>query len=162
MRAITWDKFSIDTLSLVERITQQQQSYDLIVCVMRGGCVPSSIISNALDVPMLSLGIKSYTGLQSGDIHVYQSFISDLYFMRSFSIVNNVLVVDDLSDTGKTFNYFVETYKDLFSTIHTAAPYIKTGTAHVPTYYTQEFAADEWLEFPWESTLAQPKYLHAV
>lgn len=162
MRAITWEKFSKDTQSIAASITQQQQTYDLIVCVMRGGCVPSSILSNALDTPMLALGVRSYAEQQSGEVSVYQSFISDLYYMKGHTTIDKVLVVDDLSDTGGTFEYFIRTYKDLFGTIHTAAPYIKTGTKHIPTYYTEEFNSSEWLEFPWETPLVDTKYLHAV
>ena len=163
MRVVSWDSFSADMSSLLSQITQHTPSYDLIICVMRGGCVPACMISNALNVPMLAFGAKSYTQDHKAlEIEVYQSFISDLWNMKSNRDVSNVLVVDDLSDTGNTFEYFVQTYQSIFKTIHTAAPYIKTGTSHLPTYYARELAAGEWIEFPWEASVAENKYLHAV
>lgn len=163
MLAISWDQISKDTAALAQSIVESGYEYDLIVGAMRGGCIPACIISHALDIPMLTIGIKTYEGnMKTSNIDIYQSIISDLYNMRQAQSVERVLFVDDLSDTGETFNYLKTTYLSTFKLIHTAALYIKTETRHIPDFWVQEFAKNQWLEFPWESTLKISKYIHAV
>lgn len=149
--AITWKQLHQDCMQLVENIRSTKLEYDLIVGLMRGGCVPATIISHALDVPMMTIGIKTYDHTQkTHNVDAYQAAHGDFYNMRQRRSIMRVLLVDDLSDTGDTFEYVVRNYSSILPQLDTAAPYIKSQTQFRPTYFAQEFFNSEWLVFPWE------------
>lgn len=153
MRHISWDELAADCRQLVTQIKNTDHHYDLVIGLLRGGCVPATLISHDLDVPMMAIGIRTYDDQHKTDkVDAYQSSYGDIFNLKQRTSIEKVLVVDDLSDSGDTFNYISKMYAGVFNTIHTAAPYIKTGTNHVPTYYTHECISGEWLEFPWENT----------
>jgi uncharacterized protein len=61
-----------------------------------------------------------------------------------------VLVVDDISDSG-------ETLKDAVSLgFKTATLAVRKGTDTFPTFSGSLFTSDEWLVFPWESNNSKP------
>ena len=61
----------------------------------------------------------------------------------------SILLVDDVSDHGKTFKRGIEYLKELgVKKITTASPYIKTWTKHVPDFYIK--ATDRWIIFPFD------------
>ena len=145
---------SADCRKLATQIKSAGHDYDLVIGLLRGGCVPATMISHDLDVPMMSIGIRSYDDQNKTDkVDAYQASYGDIFNLKQRRSIDKVLVVDDLSDSGDTFNYIHKMYAGVFNTIHTAAPYIKTGTNHVPTYYSHECSSDLWLVFPWENTL---------
>jgi uncharacterized protein len=148
---ISWDNLHADCKHIVSEISRDDRDVDIIVGLLRGGTVPATIISHLLNKPMIAVGLRSYTGKQRGAaMEVYQSAMEDIQRLcsqRKF----NALFVDDLSDTGETLNYMLETYSPLFSSVFTATPYIKLGTKHVPHYYSHAYAKGVWLDFPWET-----------
>jgi len=61
-----------------------------------------------------------------------------------------VLIVDDLTDTGKT----AKVVRDLLPKAHFAAVYAKPmGRPQVDTFIT-EVSQDTWIYFPWDTGLA--------
>jgi hypoxanthine phosphoribosyltransferase len=149
--AITWRQLHQDCTQLVENIRSTKLEYDLVVGLMRGGCIPATIISHALDVPMMTIGIKTYEHMQkTHHVDAYQAAHGDFYNMRQRRSIMRVLLVDDLSDTGDTFEYVARHYSSILPQLDTAAPYIKSHTRFRPTYFAQEFINNEWLVFPWE------------
>lgn len=148
---ITWDTLHSDCKHVTSLIAQDRRDIDIIVGLLRGGTVPATIISHLLDKPMITVGLRSYNNTQrSNTIEVYQSAVEDIQQLSTERKLN-ALFVDDLSDTGETLNYMLETYSPLFSNVFTAAPYIKMGTKHIPHYYSYTYAKDVWLDFPWET-----------
>ena len=149
---ITWQQLHDDCLQIVSKIKNSNKEYDLVVGLTRGGCIPATIISHALDVPMLAIGVKTYDDkTKNSRVDAYQAAYGDIYNMRQRRSIMHTLVVDDLSDTGDTFAYITRTYSTVLPGMDTAAPYIKSHTIFKPTYYTTEFTNNEWLVFPWET-----------
>lgn len=154
MTSISWDEIYSDSKALANSI-QLVHNIDICVGLLRGGCIPATIISHQLNIPMFAVGIKSYNNDHTQDnIEHYQKAGKSLinYIHNTFKHSRGVrcLVVDDLSDSGTTFKYFNEMYEDMFESIISASLYIKSGTGHVPDFYQKEFNKTEWLEFPWE------------
>jgi len=54
---------------------------------------------------------------------------------------NDILVVDDLVDTGKTIKGLLQ---------DTAVIFYKPRSIVKPTFYVTEVPNDEWIVFPWE------------
>lgn len=151
MKYFLWDTITRDAKTIAERIKATKQPFDLIIGLLRGGSIPATIISHHLDVPMMCIGIKTYDDQsKTGNVDAYQAAYGDIFNLKSKRSVQRVLIVDDLSDTGDTFKYVINTYGHLFEEMQTAALYIKSNTTHVPNFYHAEFDAKEWLVFPWE------------
>lgn len=126
---------------------------DHVVALARGGLAPASMIANRLGIRhVYSMGIASY---KPGENHetrdtfdVYQSITIN---NPRFNASDRVLVVDDISDRGDTFNHVCQMLmKQHAVQIRTAALVIKPETAHTPDYFHITVPQDCWVTFPWE------------
>ena len=80
---------------LAELIRENEIKYDYIVALGRGGLIPGAMLSYKLDIKNLqNLGIN--TRQEDG------KYLETLVYQRP-TISGNVLVVDDINDSGKTF-----------------------------------------------------------
>jgi len=118
---------------------------DVIVGILRGGVIPARILGDRLGVPdMATMEIKLYkgVGLRGDRPYLRQPPMLDLSG-------KNVLVVDDISDTGLTLQLAVEVVNLYFPReVRTATVYIKPWTDFVPDYYGAK--SRNWIVFPWE------------
>lgn len=143
MVTLSWDKIHTDTKTLATKINIE---FDLLIALQRGGTIPCTVLSHILGKPMISIGVSSYDGTVKTDfITQYQDCFNSRY------IGKRVIFVDDLSDTGDTFNFVLSTYHKFFKEMYTASLYTKFGTKCVPSFYVTEFQSGQWLEFPWET-----------
>jgi len=83
-------------------ITLSKWRPDLIVGIGRGGLLPAVMISQYFDIKMNSLDISLRDG---GDTVSNCGLASDVYDGM------NILVVDDINDTGATFNWLMEDWR---------------------------------------------------
>lgn len=151
MKHFSWDQITHDSRAIAAHIQSTENPFDLIIALLRGGTIPATIISHVLNVPMIAIGIKTYDDKsKTGSVDAYQAAYGDIFNLKARRSIQRVLVVDDLADTGDTFKYITNAYAHLFEEIQTAALYIKTNTKHIPNFYQEEHAANEWLMFPWE------------
>lgn len=143
---VSWDQFHRDARALAWRLAGQGE-WEAIVCITRGGLVPAAIISRELGIRMIeTVCIASY--------HDYKNQ-SDLQVLKgiSQSVIDledgqgaGVLVVDDLTDTGKT----AAEVRDMLPKAHFATVYAKpSGRPMVDTFIT-EVSQDTWIYFPWD------------
>lgn len=58
---------------------------------------------------------------------------------------NEILVVDDISDTGKTLIKFRHIKHCLTATLT-----VKDWTKFPPDYHVREYLSNQWISFPWE------------
>lgn len=119
--------------------------FDLIVTLSRGGLVPARIMSDLLEInDVVVLDVKYYTGIGKR---------SDRPIIREVSKAlidsKNVLLVDDVVDTGESLKATVEYIKGLNPRC------LKVFTLHVkphrvinPDIYVSETSA--WIIYPWE------------
>lgn len=125
-----------------------------IVALARGGLVPAAIMANQLGVRhVYSLGVSSYEQNEDGTeqpshFEMYQRIPMNINRCRDDEYV---LVIDDISDRGGTFNYAAEYVKSTVGgQIITMSLVIRPDTKHVPTYYCDTIEKDRWVVFPWE------------
>lgn len=112
-----------------------------IIAITRGGMVPACIMARELEV----LNIETFC-ITSYDVKEQ----SETKILKKPSTVDNDgegwLVVDDLVDTGKTF----ELVRELYPKAHYACIYVKPmGEKQTDTYVTA-FSQDTWVHFPWD------------
>lgn len=116
-----------------------QEKFDYICGIPRGGLIPAIILSHELEVPYL---------------HDIESAPSN----------TKILVVDEISETGKTFLNLQRQTTNL--TKHNnvkfeyAALYVRSNSQFVPKFYAEILIDDTWLQMPFESvtsSLEKPK-----
>lgn len=145
MMHVSWDDVEKLSYKVADSVKDSGFEVDVIVGIMRGGVIPARIIADRLGVDRIEVvEIKLYTGIgtRGEKPFVTRPVIGELRGL-------NVLVVDDISDTGLT----LESALNLVSlyapaTVRTATLYVKPWTRLVPDYYAE--MTDKWVVFPWE------------
>ena len=116
-----------------------------VVAVTRGGMVPAMVVARELDLRVVeTISVKSYD-------HQVQSEAKILKEPAEVYVGNGdgILIVDDLVDTGKTFQAIRKNYPKA----HYAAVYAKPlGKDSLDTFIT-EVSQDTWIFFPWDMAL---------
>lgn len=94
---ISWDEFHRHTRELAQKL--KANNYSKIVAVSRGGLLPAGILAYELNIRNVEvINMSSYDGetqRQDKDITVKADI---------GTVDEQTLIVDDISDTGKTFN----------------------------------------------------------
>jgi hypothetical protein len=86
---------------------------DYIVGLVRGGLVPATKLSHYLDIPMYALDPRESNLWMAEEAFGYVPF-EDQEVVKSrwdISYKKNILIIDDINDTGKTFNNLIEDWR---------------------------------------------------
>ncbi|MCE4616403.1 MAG: hypothetical protein F7C09_04985 [Aeropyrum sp.] len=142
---ISWDDVDEAVREVAASIRRSGFEPNVIVGILRGGVVPARLLADELGVEDIGIvEVKLYTsiGVRKPRPYIRQPLVLEV---RG----RNVLVVDDVSDSGLTLQYAIEAV-DLYmpSQVKTATLYIKPWTSLIPDYYAR--SVDKWIVFPWE------------
>lgn len=107
---LTWEQFGSSLNILLSRIPKNKYKY--IFGIPRGGLIIAVWLSHQLKLPL-----------------IHQMFPH-----------SEILIVDDIADTGKTLK--------VFEAWDTATLYYKPRSEIIPTYYAVE--TSDWIVFPYE------------
>lgn len=141
---VSWDQFHRDARALAWRLAGLEQKFKAIVCITRGGLVPAAIISRELNIRVIeTVCIASYHDYNTqGELDILKGITPVLAENGG----EGVLIVDDLTDTGKT----AAEVRGLLPKAHFAAVYAKPkGCPLIDTFVT-EVSQDTWIYFPWD------------
>ncbi len=147
MFPVSWDQFHRDARALAWRLAEAGP-FNSIVCITRGGLVPAAVIARELDVRMIeTVCIASYHDYKNqGELSVLKDVADTIKATKG----EGVLVIDDLTDTGKT----AKIVREMLPKAHFATVYAKpAGRPLVDTFVT-EVSQDTWIFFPWDMGLA--------
>lgn len=146
---VSWDQFHRDARALAWRLNAHGP-FDAIVCITRGGLVPSAIVARELGVRLIeTICVASYEFTRQGELTVLKE-VSDSLRARPEAEMRKILFVDDLVDTGKTAKFV----REMLPHAHFATVYAKPmGRPMVDTFVT-EVSQDTWIYFPWDTGLA--------
>ena len=130
---ISWEQIHRDSRALawrLENITPNSGPWKTVVAVTRGGMVPSMIVARELDIRVVeTISVKSYDHQVQTDANILK-FPSESYVGDG----ENILIIDDLVDTGKTFH----TIRKHYPKAHYAAVYAKPkGKEVIDTFITE-------------------------
>ena len=112
--------------------------------------MPAAIVARELDLRLIeSVCVASYHDYANqGELRVLKD-ISPAIKALGGGTGQGVLVVDDLTDTGKT----AKVVRDMLPKAHFAAVYAKpAGRPMIDTFVT-EVSQDTWIYFPWDMGL---------
>jgi hypoxanthine phosphoribosyltransferase/molybdopterin converting factor small subunit len=142
---VSWDDIEEMVREISDLIVKSGYKVDVIVGILRGGIIPAKLIADELGVDDLgAMEIKLYkrVGERAQKPYIRQPLTLSIK-------ERNVLIVDDVSDTGLTLSTAINAL-ELYSPkkIRTATLYIKPWTKLIPDYYSR--ISSRWIVFPWE------------
>ena len=126
-RFLNWNDIDRAINRLVASIDSSKVKLDAIGGLPRGGLTPAVILSHRLSIPFIS-----------------QANISN--------ITGNILIVDDICDSGKTLSKF-----KFEENIYTATLHWKQSAEYQPNYFWEIAYENEWIVYPWENKDSQTK-----
>src|SRR5690606_23778742 len=130
--------------ALAWRLASANGNWKAIVCITRGGLVPAAVIARELGIRLIeTVCVASYHDYNSqGELQVLKEIHPALLENEG----KDVLIVDDLTDTGKT----AAIVRAMVPKAHFATMYAKPkGRPLVDTFVT-EVSQDTWIYFPWD------------
>jgi len=141
----SWEQIYELLLNLANRIRKAHFRPDVIVGISRGGWTPARIMSDLLENPELAnVKAEFYLGVAEtkGEPVITQPV--------SVSVMGKkVLVVDDVSDTGKSLRLVRSHLREHGATeVKIATIYYKPWSILPPDWYEKETSS--WVIFPWE------------
>jgi uncharacterized protein len=115
---VTWEEVEELVDLLAKQIAQSGYQIEYIFGLQRGGLIPAVMLSHKLGIPMTQDPNRQ-----------------------------NILIVDDICDSGETFKeFFLEYPHSIFACLH-----FKPHTSDFnPTFSANMFLSDAWLVYPWE------------
>ncbi len=141
-------------LDLARKVRNDKFNPDIIVGVSRGGWTPARVLSDLLENPKIAnIKAEFYLGVAETKKEpiITQGVSVDVKNKK-------VLVVDDVSDTGKSL-CLVKAHLDKQGAraLKIATLYYKPWSITKPDYY--EKTTRDWIIFPWERKEALKKVL---
>jgi len=146
---VSWDQFHRDARALAWRLAEKGP-FEAIVCITRGGLVPAAIVARELGVRHIeTVCVASYDHTKQGDLVMIKEIGASIRAIGG-GTGQGVLVIDDLTDTGKT----AKMIRAMLPRAHFATVYAKpAGVPNIDTFIT-EVSQDTWIYFPWDMGLS--------
>lgn len=141
---VSWSKLHSELFTLSQIISKDKAEFDLIIVIARGGLTVGHLLSDFLHLPVASLTISSYQSINKRHKPIV------LCDVGANMTGKKILLVDDVSDTGKTFIHALAHIKKLGAKhVKTASIHIKPNTSLIPDYYVKKI--DAWAIYPFET-----------
>ncbi|ABN69712.1 phosphoribosyltransferase [Staphylothermus marinus F1] len=142
---ISWKQLHIALINLAKTMISEGYRPDIIYAVIKGGLIPARILSDLLEVDQIGfIGVKFYKGIGTREAK------PELTLPPTHPVRNkNVLVVDDVVDSGRTLQLVLEELNRYGArNIKSLVIYVKPWSPIYPDYYYKE--TRNWVVFPWE------------
>ena len=120
-----WDNFDNDIGEIKTKFKEDNYQPKAVFGIPKGGLPLAVKISNLFDIPL---------------------FVDLIEANKKFENKKDILIVDDISDSGKTFKKIK--YREYYTTL---AIFIRYNTSYVPNYYLRKIDDDSWIVFGWEN-----------
>ncbi len=140
---ISWVRYQTLAQKLAAAILDQQKPFDQIIAISRGGLTLGHLLSDFLRIPISVIAIQSYTDIQT------QGEVTIMGKLQTSIAGKHILLVDDVSDSGKTFKRGVGYLKRCRpASITTVAMFYKPRSIFRPDYFAGQ--TGKWILFPYE------------
>ena len=152
---ITFDEYTKIVEKLAVQIHRKYQP-TVLVGIMRGAAPILDILSRILKLPIAYIVIQSYSGEGMEDKQGELMFAREISSLANNEDFKNVLLVDDLSDTGLTLNKSIEWLKnypqtkDYIKVVKTACLWKKKSSIFEPDFCPVRLDSDPWIVQPTE------------
>ena len=159
----TWRDVEHHTQEILRQICSDSWRPDYVVGLTRGGLVPANLISQYLGCRMetLKVSLRDDTECESN------LWMAEDAFGHEMDRPKNILIVDDINDTGATLNYIREDWPsgcfpdnprwtEVWGSNVRVAVLVdnESSKSEVPVSYSavdiNKAEQDSWIVFPWE------------
>lgn len=141
MKNYTFDEFKVDIKNL------KLKKPDAIIAIARGGLTFAHYLSQKFNIrDVFSINVISYEGNKKlEDIKIFN--------IPNLSNHKNILIVDDISDSGDTFMHVLNTLKNRYpqKNFKTISIFYKPTSKYKPDIYLH--TTNEWINFFWEENI---------
>ena len=152
---IDWKEYNTIVEKLAIQIHNSGFKPDLLIGIMRGGAPIIDVLSRVFKLKCAYLAVESYSGEAIEDKQ------GELIFSRELSstvqnMKGNILLCDDLSDTGVTLNRSIDwlnKYEPLngkIKSIKTAVLWKKADSTFTPDFCAVTLKDNPWIVQPFE------------
>jgi len=167
---VTWEKADNLVAEIANKMIVADFKPDIIVTILRGGVVPARLLCNYFDkASFFTVTVKLYDKVDDWQ--------TEAGYLGAIGAVNvgkidlpvygqeKIIVIDDISDSGKTFSAVIEEIYNKYSgfsygnrlydgkTLKTASLYLREGSEFTPDFYGEKVCHKEWFDFPWEKKI---------
>jgi hypoxanthine phosphoribosyltransferase len=173
---VSWTDVQRQTQEIIRQMYLDEWRPDYVVGITRGGLVPANLISQYLDLPMYALQVRLRDGNDNDcesnlwmaeDAFGYHCPAQDLAGVSDPALRKNILIVDDINDSGATINWIRQDWqksclpndehwaKIWGTNVRIATLYDnETSQAELYVNYSAEtvnkHSDPQWIVFPWE------------
>lgn len=147
MKYYSYENFKVDTNSLIKEV--KKFNPQAIVAIARGGLTLAHCVGEGLGIrDVQSIRTELYDASEKRDCI---SLFGDCEFESSAK----VLVLDDIADSGDTFDAVMKnlTLKHPNVVFQSASLFYKKTSCYEPDVWINE--ADDWIDFFWERDYKQ-------
>lgn len=139
-----WAELTDLIFLVAQKISANNLEFDRIVSLAKGGWPMARTLADFLKIrDTSSIGTRLYSGIneQLENLEIYQ----DLHDIKG----ERILLLDDVSDSGKTLHFVTNHIKKQgAASVITATVYYKPHSIFKPDYYSAETTS--WIIFPYE------------
>ena len=144
---ISWDCVTSLSYKLATQIREDGFHPDIIIAIGRGGYVPARLLADYLDIMNLNaIKVEHYIA------GAHRQAIATVKYPLCTDVSGlQVLVVDDVSDSGDTFAVTMQHImeKSAPREIRTSVLHHKTVSHFTPDFYAAKIIKWRWLIYPW-------------
>ena len=169
----SWTDIDSYANSIITQMFKDNWKPDYIVGLTRGGLPLAVILSNRTDIPMQTLNVSFRDG---GNVESNVQMAEDAFGMFQQGHAQegkNILIVDDINDTGATFNWIKDDWSKLYNfadgvigdstrwdsvwgnnvrfAVITENLSSEFGLVNYSTHEVNKAEEDVWLVYPWEA-----------
>lgn len=148
---VSWDQYHRLIEELALKVYESGWKFDRILCLARGGVRVGDVMARVFDVPLGILATSSYreaAGTKQGQLDIAQ-FIT----ITRGTLEGRVLLVDDMVDTGHTFQRVKEHLREQFPAITDLKSAVLWWKGHArvePDFYMAKLPTNPWIHQPFE------------
>jgi len=152
---VSWEQYHQTVEKLAIQIEESNYKPSILVGIMRGAAPMIDVLSRIFKLKCAYLAVESYSGKGIEDEQ------GNIIFSREMSSIapnmgGRILLCDDLSDTGITFNKSIDwlkkygPIKDKIEDIKTATLWKKQKSTFDPDYCAVKLPDNPWIVQPFE------------
>ncbi|KGF72767.1 phosphoribosyltransferase [Neosynechococcus sphagnicola sy1] len=149
---VSWPEYHQKIEQLAVCIYESHWPLNQIVCLARGGLRIGDVLSRLFDLPLAVLATASYGG-EAGQLRGSLK-IAEHLTMTTGTLGSHVLLVDDLVDSGTTFQevvgWLTHHHGADLQALRTAVLWYKAGSSFQPDYYVDYLPDNPWIHQPFE------------
>jgi len=143
---LTWQDIEKNVSVLQDKLPQWLtapiEEY-ICISVARGGLIPMGLLAYSMNIRRIeTICAHSYEDMSQGSLNLENTL------SKATCLHKNIIIIDDLSDTGKTFSGLKKNLPHALYACLYAKP---LGAAQTDVYATL-MPQDSWLVFPWDSS----------